>query len=196
MSTPRLVAKVDAEPDGRFLVRSPAVGGVDGVPGLGVYLNPSEGMLTLTILGRRHVLQLPRTVRGSVVEQLVEDTSTPVSFGQPLVRLSPLRDAAEHGSEGRDRRGAEQGAGDLIAVSSPSDGVFYRRPTPDTPPYVEEGATITTGSVLGLVEVMKCFNQIAYGGTDLPERAKVERVLVEDAAEVAYGQTLFLVRAV
>ena len=53
---------------------------------------------------------------------------------------------------------------------------------------------MTAGTVLGLVEVMKSFNQIAYGGPGLPERGTVAKVLVQDAAEVTYGQTLFLIR--
>jgi acetyl-CoA carboxylase biotin carboxyl carrier protein len=194
MPTFRLVAKVDSEAEDSFLVRAPAVGMADGVPAEGVYLNPSEGFLTLTILNRRYVVQLPRNVQGMVTERFIEDTWTAVDYGQPLLRLSLARDlavgraAADHGG------GQAQGTEDLIAVPAPSDGVFYRKASPDAPPYVREGSEVTTGTVLGLVEVMKSFNQIAYGGAGLPERGRVERILAEDAAEVAYGQTLFLVR--
>ena len=79
-------------------------------------------------------------------------------------------------------------------MQAPSEGVFYRRPSPDSPPYVEEGARVESGAVLGLVEVMKSFNQITYGGPGLPERARVERVLAEDSVEVQFGQRLFLIR--
>jgi biotin carboxyl carrier protein len=41
---------------------------------------------------------------------------------------------------------------------------------------------------------MKCFSQITYGGADLPERGTVARVLVEDGAEVAFGQALFVIK--
>jgi biotin carboxyl carrier protein len=59
---------------------------------------------------------------------------------------------------------------------------------------VDEGSEVGTGSVLGLVEIMKCFHQITYGGAGLPERGSVARILVENAAEVELGQELFLVR--
>jgi acetyl/propionyl-CoA carboxylase alpha subunit len=183
MPTYRLVAKVDQAPDQSFLVRSPAVGVADGVPALGVYLNPSEAFLRLNILGRRYRVQLPRNVQGTVTEQLIEDTEVALGYGQPLFRLSPVREL-----------GKEHAADDLIAIKAPSDGVFYRKPTPDSPCYVEEGSEVTTGSVIGLVEVMKSFNQIAYGAPGLPERGTVAKILVQDAAEVAFGQTLFLVR--
>ena len=195
MPTLKLVARVDNEEQGRFLVRAPAVGVVDGVPEVGVYLNPLEAFLTLRVLDRRHAVQLPRGVQGRVVERLIEDTATPVAYGQPLFRLSPI--AEEPVAAERSRAGARApGAADaeLIAVVAPSEGVFYRRPGPDSPAYVEQGSHVGSGTVLGLVEVMKSFNQIAYGGAGLPERGVVERILVEDAAEVAFGQTLFLVR--
>jgi biotin carboxyl carrier protein len=207
MSTHKLVARVDtedeksgpADPARRprsFLVRAPTVGVVDGRPDEGVYLNPMRGFLMLTVLNRRYVVLLPRKVEGRVVETFIEDTYTPVGFNQPLFRLSQVDPGAT-----REAANTAEGAAasadldaDLIPVQAPSEGVFYRRPGPDSPPYVEEGSEIATGSVLGLVEVMKSFNQITYGGPGLPERGKVERVLAEDSAEVSFGQTLFLIR--
>ena len=194
MATYRLVATVDDEPDHSFLVRSPAVGVADGVPALGVYLNPSEGFVSLMILNRRYIVQLPRNVQGAVMEQLIENTSTPVGYGQPLLRLGQAREVSGKEAGSKEQGGQQREADDLVAITAPSDGVFYRKPGPDTPAYVDEGSEVTTGSVLGLVEVMKSFNQITYGGPGLPERGTVVRVLVGDAAEVAFGQTLFLVR--
>jgi acetyl-CoA carboxylase biotin carboxyl carrier protein len=203
MSTHKLVARVDTEDDGStparrptFLVRSPAVGVVDGRPDRGVYLNPMRGFLTLTVLNRRHVVLLPRKVEGRVVETFIDDTYTPVGFNQPLFRLSQVAmDATrEAGAAAAGAGGRAELDADLIAVQAPSEGVFYRRPGPDSPPYVEEGSEVSSGSVLGLVEVMKSFNQISYGGPGLPERGRVERVLAEDSAEVSFGQTLFLIR--
>ena len=82
----------------------------------------------------------------------------------------------------------------MTAVRSPTDGVFYRRPSPDADPYVVEGSEIERGSVLALVEVMKCFNQIAYGrDEESPEKGRIHRVLADDAHEVRYGQVLFIV---
>jgi biotin carboxyl carrier protein len=199
-----LIARVDtdADEDGSFLVRSPAVGVADGVPPEGAYLNPLAGFLTLSVLHRRHLVRLPRNVQGRVTERLIEDTLTPVGFDQPLFRLSQVAEASGEaaggaGTVGHAAAGAtatDPASTDLIAITAPSEGVFYRRPSPDAPPYVEAGAEVTTGTVLGLVEVMKSFNQITYGGTGLPERGTVIEVLVDDTAEVAFGQRLFLIR--
>ena len=79
-------------------------------------------------------------------------------------------------------------------MRTPSQGVFYRRPSPDSPPYVDEGSPVVPGTILGVVEVMKCFNQITYGGAEVPARGTVARILVADACEVGFGQALMLVK--
>jgi biotin carboxyl carrier protein len=61
---------------------------------------------------------------------------------------------------------------------------------------VEEGTRVAVGAMLGLVEIMKCFHQITYGGLGLPDRGVVARILAEDASEVGFGQPLFLIRPV
>ena len=72
--------------------------------------------------------------------------------------------------------------------------VFYRRPSPDSPPYVEVGSQVSMGGMLGLVEIMKCFHHITYGGPGLPEGGEIVKILAEDASEVRFGQALFHVK--
>jgi acetyl-CoA carboxylase biotin carboxyl carrier protein len=43
---------------------------------------------------------------------------------------------------------------------SPLPGTFYRRPSPDKPPYKEDGDTVKKGDIIGLIEVMKSFNDV------------------------------------
>lgn len=45
----------------------------------------------------------------------------------------------------------------VTQVLAPLPGVFYRRPSPEEPPFVEEGGSIAAGDTIGLVEVMKSF---------------------------------------
>jgi biotin carboxyl carrier protein len=193
MAELEIVARVDelSGDGGGYLVRSPSVGTVDSVPALGLYLNPMAPFLTLRVLGRRHPLLLPRGVQGRVAEQLVSGRHIPVEHNQPLLRL---RAGLEVTEEERQQAAAARVEADLIPVPSPSDGIFYRRPSPESPPYAEVGQTVSKGSVLGLVEVMKSFNQIVYGSPGLPERGTVQKVLVEDAVEVRFGQPLFMIR--
>ena len=72
------------------------------------------------------------------------------------------------------------GAADLPpgarAVVAPTDGVFYGRPSPGAPAFVTPGQQVRAGQAIGLVEVMKTFNQVLYGGADLPDVATVLEV--------------------
>ncbi|MFZ5869157.1 MAG: acetyl-CoA carboxylase [Actinomycetota bacterium] len=49
------------------------------------------------------------------------------------------------------------------AVRSPLPGVFYRRPSPNEPVFVEVGADVTADQTIGLVEVMKQFSEVKAG---------------------------------
>ena len=45
-------------------------------------------------------------------------------------------------------------------VLSPLPGTFYRKAAPDQPPFKADGAAVAVGDVLGLVEVMKNFQEV------------------------------------
>ena len=77
-----------------------------------------------------------------------------------------------------------------LILRAPSSGRFYRRPAPDKPPFIAVGDVIDEGKVIGLLEVMKTFTRIAYGGGDLPKRAKVTALHAADEADVAAGEAL------
>jgi acetyl-CoA carboxylase biotin carboxyl carrier protein len=47
-----------------------------------------------------------------------------------------------------------------MTIKAPAPGTFYRRPSPDEDPYVNEGDAIESGQVVGLVEVMKNFIEV------------------------------------
>ena len=75
-----------------------------------------------------------------------------------------------------------------VAVRSPMVGTFYRRPSPDEPPYVEVGSEVEADAPLGLVEVMKLYTTI-YAKA----RGRVARVCASDAELVEYDQILFII---
>jgi biotin carboxyl carrier protein len=74
------------------------------------------------------------------------------------------------------------------AVASPLPGIFYRRPAPDAPPFVEEGGEVSEDSVVGLVEVMKQFAEIHAGAA-----GTVSSFAVEDGAVLGPGDTVAVV---
>ena len=47
-----------------------------------------------------------------------------------------------------------------IEVRAPMSGVFYRRPSPAEPAYVEVGDAVKKKQVLGLLETMKVYQKI------------------------------------
>jgi acetyl-CoA carboxylase biotin carboxyl carrier protein len=167
---------------------------------VGSFLEPGASIGAIQVLRKTYRLVVPRGVKGVVVEVPGNVLVETVEYGQTLLRTAPGLEA-----DGVDltETGAEADSGDdgvpegMVAVRSPTDGIFYRRPSPDQPSYVEDGVEVVRGRVLGLVEVMKCFNQIAYGTEpDTPERARVRKVLVEDSGEIKYDQVLFLLEPV
>ena len=70
-------------------------------------------------------------------------------------------------------------------VKAQMPGTFYRRPDPDSDPYVEEGDEVSAGDIIGLIEVMKNFNEIK-----VEEDGKISRFLVESEDPVEAGQDL------
>jgi acetyl-CoA carboxylase biotin carboxyl carrier protein len=73
-------------------------------------------------------------------------------------------------------------------VISPLPGIFYRRPSPEAPPYKQDGDRVKVGDVIGLVEVMKQFTEI-HADAD----GKVVRFLVENEAPVEPEEPLLLI---
>lgn len=70
-------------------------------------------------------------------------------------------------------------------IVSPLPGTFYRASAPDQPPYKKDGDKVEAGEVIGLVEVMKSFNEVRAetAGT-------IVRFLVDNEEPVMAGQPL------
>ena len=70
-------------------------------------------------------------------------------------------------------------------ILSPLPGTFYRKPAPDKPAYKADGDKVTTGDVIGIVEVMKSFNEVK---ADIA--GKIVKFLVDNEDAVMAGQPL------
>ena len=73
-------------------------------------------------------------------------------------------------------------------VPSPMVGTAYRRPSPDSKPFVEIGSMVKVGDRVLLVEAMKTFNDIVA-----PRAGKVVAIMVEDGQPVEYGEPLLVI---
>ncbi len=76
----------------------------------------------------------------------------------------------------------------FVTITSPIVGTFYRSPSPDADPYVEEGEFVKKGQVLCIVEAMKLMNEI-----ESEVDGRLVKILVESTKSVEYGQALFLI---
>ena len=85
----------------------------------------------------------------------------------------------------RDEETIEEG---LVPIKASVVSVFYRRPSPDEPPFVEVGSEVKEDTVVCLLEVMKCFRSVTAG-----LKGRVEKICVENAQLVEPGTTLFLI---
>ena len=77
----------------------------------------------------------------------------------------------------------------LVFVTSPFVGTFYRSPSPDSPAFVDVGSAIRPGQVLCIVEAMKLMNEI-----EADAAGTILEVLVENGKSVEFGQRLFKLR--
>jgi acetyl-CoA carboxylase biotin carboxyl carrier protein len=67
-------------------------------------------------------------------------------------------------------------------------GVFYRRPAPGEPPFVEVGTRVEAGQQIAIIEAMKMINPV------VADRASViSEILVEDGDVVEFDQSLFTI---
>lgn len=73
-------------------------------------------------------------------------------------------------------------------VKSPLVGTFYAAPAEDKPPYVKVGDVVKKGQVIGIVEAMKCMNEV-----ETEVDGTVLEILVSNEQMVEFGQPLVVI---
>ena len=112
---------------------------------------------------------------------------TPAASAAPAV---PSEAAAAVPSEpAAGTSGADAVADGAIDVASPLLGVYYSRPAPDQPAFVEVGSEVAAGDPVCIIDVMKMFTRVPAGvaGT-------VVEILAQDGALIEHGQTIMRIR--
>ena len=74
------------------------------------------------------------------------------------------------------------------AVKSPMVGTVYTAPEPNAPAFITEGATVTAGQTLFIVEAMKVMNPITA-----PKAGTVVKIFVQNAQPIEFGEALVIV---
>tara|TARA_B100001113_G_scaffold344606_1_gene333233 strand:- start:4930 stop:5385 length:456 start_codon:yes stop_codon:yes gene_type:complete len=54
----------------------------------------------------------------------------------------------------------DEDSSDLSKITSPMVGTFYRKPSPDSDPFVEVGQVVKKGDTVCIIEAMKMMNQV------------------------------------
>lgn len=80
------------------------------------------------------------------------------------------------------------GGSDLVEVTSPMVGTFYRAPAPDANPFTDVGKQVAKGDTLCIIEAMKLMNEL-----EAELDGVVREICVENGEPVEYGQVLFRV---
>ncbi|MEZ4884688.1 MAG: acetyl-CoA carboxylase biotin carboxyl carrier protein [Chitinophagales bacterium] len=109
---------------------------------------------------------------------------TPVAPLATVVSATPNQEAKEHAVGTTEKSNNDK----LFTIKSPMIGTFYRSSSPDKPPFIKIGDTISKGDVLCIVEAMKLFNEI-----ESEINGKVVEILLDDSSPVEYDQDLFRV---
>ena len=78
---------------------------------------------------------------------------------------------------------------DLLEVTAPMVGTFYRAPAPGESPFVEVGTRISTGQPVCILAAMKLMNEL-----ESEVSGEVVEILVDNGTPVEFGQVLMRVK--
>lgn len=106
-----------------------------------------------------------------VVHAATAPLATHAPVAAPAVAAAPVKEVADN----------------LIKVTSPMVGTFYRASSPDADPFVQVGDQVSHGQTVCIIEAMKLMNDITA-----EKAGKVVQILVKDGEPVEYGQVLML----
>lgn len=83
----------------------------------------------------------------------------------------------------------EEAESNLAEIKSPIVGTFYRKPSPDSEPFVSVDSHVNEQTIVCVIEAMKVMNEIKaeVSGT-------IVDVLAKDGQAIEYGQVLFKVK--
>ena len=134
--------------------------------------------------------------RNHLTELEIERSGTRIRIRhEPAVRMAPaqmaettLNQATASGTTPATQAHPSADTEGQVTITSPIVGTFYRSPSPDADPYVEEGDYVKKGQVLCIVEAMKLMNEI-----ESEADGRITKILAESTKPVEYGQPLFLV---
>lgn len=156
--------------------------------------NTSEGRDKMDLEALKKLIQLVKDedISGITVEEKGVKYEVRREKGSAVAAHAP-QPVVHHTPQAQTSTPAKEEAVDdddnLLAITSPMVGTFYRSPSPEAPAFVNVGDQVEVGKVVCIIEAMKLFNEI-----ESEVKGKIVKILVENGKPVEYGQKLFLVK--
>jgi acetyl-CoA carboxylase biotin carboxyl carrier protein len=165
-------------------LRAPGPGAFVPAIALGDLVTAGATIGELVVLGRPFAIIVPRRPDGPATLGIAIEpptTTRAVGYGDLLVAFDPSLPVA---TDALTPAGPARTSVAGLVFRAPTSGRFYGRPTPDKPPFVAPGTQLAPGVTICLLEVMKTFHRVTYGGHGLPDTARVLEILVADGDDV------------
>jgi acetyl-CoA carboxylase biotin carboxyl carrier protein len=108
--------------------------------------------------------------------------AAPVIHAAPAIAAAPLSASASAAAA----KAIDDADPNVVFVTSPFVGTFYRAPGPDAANFVEVGSNVKQGQALCIIEAMKLMNEIESDAS-----GTILDILVENGKSVEFGQKLF-----
>ena len=138
--------------------------------------------------GEDFKLEIKRNLldKSQVINNLVPNTSFDK---QTIANQKSITDNTPVINEPETPQVAPPGRSDLIEITSPMVGTFYRAAAPGEEPFVEVGNNVKVGQTICILEAMKLMNEI-----ESEFNAEIVEILVENGTPVEFGQVLMRVK--
>lgn len=180
-------------------VKSPMVGIYDLMPSPNSLVSEQSSLGRITNLRAEYKLIFSTPIQGRVVNTSHSDKIVKVEYCQELFQLKTnmgnLTSKESHPSK---KKGQPTDTENGHTIRAFTTGIFYLNPSPDSPPFVKKDQIIQKGKVLGLIEVMKTFNQIVFQGIKGSRSADwiIKEIYPQNGEEVKLGDPLFLLEEI
>ncbi len=136
-------------------------------------------------------IRLAKTPDGSGAPMVYSAPPAVAQPSNPAPSAASSSNPAPRAAESEAAGNAEGSVPDsnLVDITSPMVGTFYRSPSPDADAFTEKGERISKGDVLCIIEAMKLMNEL-----EAEVEGTVREVCVENGEPVEYGQVLFRIQ--
>ena len=112
---------------------------------------------------------------------------------QMIPQMAASQALPAQGEQGPEGAGEEENPAeaeeDLLEITAPMVGTFYRTPSEGAEPYVTVGTIVESDTVVCIVEAMKVMNEVKAEVS-----GEIVEILVQNGEPVEFGQVLFLAK--